>query len=688
MWRVIILFFFTVCPTAAESSDFDSGLATHSGCNALLDPECGSLDSWEERILRAGAVCDGGGENPARVFEASQSALSLYVSILVDDDHPSRPNSDLQVYATSLTACFARLCSSYSDVQSSDLCGSLQESFTQTLSSAPLPSLMIASIFNDLATAVASPSSDYKESFLRAAVGAHADPAIVKNLGFLLEQTDRVNVAVDMYNQALTLYPHDKGLLLARACICPPHHDSVAEAEATYVRITTALSNLISEVSDLKLSDFEDDPTLHVGQMPLGWPYLGYAMRPLATLLSTAYLRLFPSIALSSIPIPALRARTSSDSIRLGVIAEYGGNTSPGNLIQTLLTSLPPNIELVFFPPPSLSTPFSSAISAASISTSPLNAFSVKESQRIVASENLDAVIFMAIGMAPLTYYMSFSHLAPVTIVYGHGHPITSAVPAVDYFISSDLFAFGDENRNAASHPPMLSNGWQSYSEQLVKFDSLTTNFVPPKIDITLRSLPMYGLDKDGRYYACLQYSKKLHAGFDEILRDILATDAEGRILLLEGAKRFIPRFKARGFTEDMLNRILFVRRMPREDLMGLLGLCKVMLGTFPWGEGVTSFEAFSVALPVVILPEKVTVEQLTLGQIRTMGLERELVAQSAQDYVDKVVRLGRDQEFLSRVRGIIDEKKILLFGPEQLSSLVNEFVSFLSRAVNLVLSP
>ena len=123
--------------------------------------------------------------------------------------------------------------------------------------------------------------------------------------------------------------------------------------------------------------------------------------------------------------------------------------------------------------------------------------------------------------------------------------------------------------------------------------------------------------------------------------------------------------------------------RMPREELMGVLRACACMMGTFPWGEGVTTFEAFSRGLPVVVLPTRITVEQLTLGQIRELRLEEELVAVTIDEYVNKVVRFGKSKEWRRRVGGLILERGERLFGERQKLEVISEYQSFFQRAVS-----
>ena len=75
------------------------------------------------------------------------------------------------------------------------------------------------------------------------------------------------------------------------------------------------------------------------------------------------------------------------------------------------------------------------------------------ERRKQIEEEKLDMLIFCDIGMAPDTFLLAFSRLAPVQCTTW-GHSDTSGIDTIDYYLSSTYY----ENEN--SHV--------NYSEKLV----------------------------------------------------------------------------------------------------------------------------------------------------------------------------------------------------------------------------
>lgn len=68
---------------------------------------------------------------------------------------------------------------------------------------------------------------------------------------------------------------------------------------------------------------------------------------------------------------------------------------------------------------------------------------------------------------------------------------------------------------------------------------------------------------------------------------------------------------------------------------------------SFKFGGGVTSLEAFSLCKPVITLPDKQTVPQLTKGMYEHMGMG-ELVARSLDEFAELAVRVSYEPAVLS----------------------------------------
>src|SRR5207237_1565690 len=115
---------------------------------------------------------------------------------------------------------------------------------------------------------------------------------------------------------------------------------------------------------------------------------------------------------------------------------------------------------------------------------------SLPAARRAIAAEQLDVLFYADLGMDPITYSLAFSRLAPVQCVTW-GHPVTSGIPAMDYFISSDLL----ETEEAAEH----------YTERLIRLKSLAVCYPRPEPPVPLRPRSHFGLPDEGTLYACPQ---------------------------------------------------------------------------------------------------------------------------------------------------------------------------------------
>src|SRR5205807_2207952 len=122
--------------------------------------------------------------------------------------------------------------------------------------------------------------------------------------------------------------------------------------------------------------------------------------------------------------------------------------------------------------------------------------------QQQIAARQLDVLFYLDIGMDPFTYFLAFARLAPVQCT-SLGHPLTSGIPTVDYYLSSREL----EPAGAQEH----------YSEHLVLLENIPNYFARPQLSGPPRCRRDFGLEDDSHLYLCVQALFKIHPDFDAL---------------------------------------------------------------------------------------------------------------------------------------------------------------------------
>jgi len=273
----------------------------------------------------------------------------------------------------------------------------------------------------------------------------------------------------------------------------------------------------------------------------------------------------------------------------------------------------------------------------------------LEQARRQIAEQELDILFYTDIGMDPWSYYLAFARLAPVQCVTW-GHPVTSGIPNMDYFIS------------ARDLDP--SDGDGHYTERLVRLENMTTYYYHPHIPADWYPRSHFGLSEDDHLYACPQSLFKFHPDFDGMLEGILRSDPRGRIVLLDGHKNYwstLLKNRLRQTLGEASERVVFLQRLNAQEFLSVLALSEAVLDPPHFGGGNTSLETFAAGSPLVTLPGDFLRSRLTYGFYRRMGI-LDLVASDADDYVRLAVRLGTDPEWRAEMSSRILAAKGILF--------------------------
>jgi protein O-GlcNAc transferase len=271
--------------------------------------------------------------------------------------------------------------------------------------------------------------------------------------------------------------------------------------------------------------------------------------------------------------------------------------------------------------------------------------------RRQIADLRLDILFYQDIGMTPFSYYLAYSRLAPLQCL-SYGHPDTTGIGNLDYFISNDLY----EREGAADH----------YTERLFQLHNLPTlayYYRPPLPTGTLEK-GHWGFSDSDHLYVCAQTLFKLHPEFDAILGGILQRDPQARIVLIDGNYKVWTRGLQKRFRTnlgELASRITFINRLDGAHFLALLRLADVALDTIHFNGMNSSLEALAMGTPVVTLPKHLQRGRHTQAMYAQMEMT-DCIARDLNDYVDIAVRIATEPDLRHALSHKIQQHNAVLF--------------------------
>ncbi|HEY9852739.1 MAG TPA: tetratricopeptide repeat protein [Leptolyngbyaceae cyanobacterium] len=246
-----------------------------------------------------------------------------------------------------------------------------------------------------------------------------------------------------------------------------------------------------------------------------------------------------------------------------------------------------------------------------------------------ILDDRLHVLVFPEIGMESQTVKMAGLRLAPVQCT-AWGHPVTSGLPTIDYFLSGELM----EPENAEEH----------YTEKLINLANIGVSY-PEPLDIPplTKTRADFDLPEDKVLYLCCQAPFKYLPQHDYILAEIARRLPESRFVFLRG--ELLKKRLQRAFAAVDLNSedyCLFVNIPTRPDYLTINLLCDVFLDTLSWSGGNTSLEAIACNLPIVTCPGEFMRGRHAYSFLKMLGVT-DTIAQTEAEYIDLAVKLGVD---------------------------------------------
>ncbi len=270
-----------------------------------------------------------------------------------------------------------------------------------------------------------------------------------------------------------------------------------------------------------------------------------------------------------------------------------------------------------------------------------------------IASDKLHILVYNEIGMDVQTMLLAALHLAPAQCV-GWGHPITTGLPTIDYFLSSELM----EPENAERH----------YSERLVRLPNLSLCYHAPRLPEHPRSRQALGIPEDRFIFLSSQSIFKYLPQHDDLFPLIAQRAPNACFVFISHrnphATRLLKSRLRLAFERRRLNFDAYCRFMPRlnaDEFMSLNMAADVFLDTPEWSGGKTTLEAISAGLPVVTCPGRFMRGRHAYAMLKRMGIN-ETIASDMDTYAAIASRLANDTEFFTSVTERFNERRRLLY--------------------------
>jgi predicted O-linked N-acetylglucosamine transferase (SPINDLY family) len=246
--------------------------------------------------------------------------------------------------------------------------------------------------------------------------------------------------------------------------------------------------------------------------------------------------------------------------------------------------------------------------------------------------------------MNVMTTKIGALRLAPIQCL-AWGHPVTSGLPTMDYFISNELM-----------EPP---DGDDHYSEVLVRLPNIGVRVPLPARTMSNKNRSDFGLSANRITYVFPHSLFKSLPQYDKIFVGIAKQNTNSEFVFIERethSTEVVHQFKARVaevFRQhglDSNDYIRFVPSLSTQEFLRLLSLADVYLDGIGWSGGMTTLEALGRMLPVVTMPGKFMRGRHAYGCLKRIGV-METVAQNIEDYITIASRLGLDGEWREEIK-------------------------------------
>jgi len=277
-----------------------------------------------------------------------------------------------------------------------------------------------------------------------------------------------------------------------------------------------------------------------------------------------------------------------------------------------------------------------------------------------------DVLIYPEIGMKSISLQLASLRLSPVQAVTW-GHPETTGLPTMDYYLSAEDFEPLDAQDN--------------YTEQLVSLPHLGCCYHPLPVVASEPDFTGLNIDPESRILICpgspFKYAPQHDWMFAEIARRVerckFVFFIHGAGELSEKLRKRLGRcFEQAGI--DFGDYVIFIPWQEISVFYGLMNKADVFLDTIGFSGFNTAIQAVECGLPIVSREGRFMRGRFANGFLQRMGLS-ELIAGSDEEYIELAVRLIKDAEYRQYIHQRIEATRHVLFDDHETVRALEDFI-------------
>lgn len=487
----------------------------------------------------------------------------------------------------------------------------------------------------------------------RRAIALHPKVAGVRyNLGVVLSDADRPEEAVACFRDALAIEPEfaEARWALAMAQL-PAVCESDADPERHRQAFARELEGLERWFAGARLALGAKAVGTH---QPFYLAYQEYSNRPLLERYGGLCVRIMAEWSRRQGLVVPSSERRKGERVRVGVVSQHFRNHSVWNaIVKGWFQKLDPTRFALEAFHLGFDHDEETAFARSRAAHFEEGVGGLHQWAQAIVDRRPDVLVYPEIGMFPMTVKLASLRLAPVQVTTW-GHPETSGLPTIDYYLSAQDMEPAD--------------GQAHYAERLVTLPHLGCSYQPTQIAPADPGLAELGSASDAPVFVCPGVPFKYAPQHDKVLPRIARALGRCRFVFFRhGSGELSNKLRRRlelAFARDGLDFGdfgVFVPWLDRPSFYGLLQRADVLLDTIGFSGFNTAMQAVESALPIVTVEGRFLRGRLASGILKRMGLQ-ELVASSPEEYVAVATRLARDGEYRKGIRRRIEASRHILF--------------------------